>query len=340
MKTKITLFTLLFISLLTYGQTPINAYFDYTANGNVYSILDVATPLDQTTAGANVTWNFDQFTSVGSSIGTNAIPTATEVATFPNSTTVSIVESASSGTPSINKIYSKNVANAVSLTGFVNDGVNLNYVTNNALVGTFPLNYGYNFIDTTAGTWLSGTYNGTFTGTITTSVDAYGTLNINDTGNGAYSGAVTRLKTVQNINLIYPFFGNVGTVVMTTYGYVDASNTAQFRFSEIIANIPLLNVVNQTATTMEDFDFLQLASHQNDFAANGMALYPNPVADFLNINSTELVSEITITDINGREVTRQNNNLDKIAVTKLQKGIYFVNVTTEKGTFTQKFVKE
>jgi Secretion system C-terminal sorting domain len=340
MKSKITFFTVLFISLFSNAQSPINAYFDYTSTGNVYSILDVATPLDQTTAGANLTWNFDQFTSIGTSIGTNAVPTTTEVATFPNSTTVSIVESTTTGTPSTNKIYSKTIANAVSLTGFVSTDVNLNFVTNNALLGTFPLNYGYNFTDTTAGTWVSGTYTGTFTGTMTTSVDAYGTLNINDTGNGAYSGAVTRLKTVQNINLIYPFFGNVGTVVMTTYGYVDASNTAQFRFSEIIANIPLLNVVNQTATTMEDFNFLQLANRQNDFAANGVALYPNPVVDFLNIKSFDIASEITITDINGREVIRQNNNLDKIAITNLQKGVYFANVTTDKGTFTQKFVKE
>ena len=339
MNSKITQLIFLLISAIGFSQTPINSYFG--SAGNIFDIVTPATPLDQTVIGANVTWTFGGLTADGQSIDTTITPTAAEVTTFPASTDVSNIDSTVGATTSNSKIYSKNVANTLSLTGFVSGDLNLNYITNNAKIGTFPLSYGYNFSDPTAGTFVSGTNSGTFTGTIVTKVDAWGTLNVADSGHGAYSGAVTRLKTVQNISLFYGIFGNVGTVVITNYAYFDASNVLQFRNSLIVANIPLLNINNQTIDQSEDFYSPVLSTVANELN-NEFVVYPNPANDFLILKSNDNlpIKEISIADLNGRIVLKEISNFDKININLLESGVYLMAVNTNKGIVTKKILKE
>ena len=339
MNSKITQLIFLLITALGFGQTPINAYFGTT--GNIFDIVTPATTLDQSAIGANVTWTFGGLTADGQSTDTSLTPTAAEITTFPTSTNVSNVDSTVGTTTTNTKIYSKNVANTLSLTGFVSGTLNLNYITNNAKIGTFPLSYGYNFSDPMAGTFVSGTNSGTFTGTIVTKVDAWGTLNVADSGHGAYSGAVTRLKTVQNINLFYGIFGNVGTVVITNYAYFDTSNVLQFRNSLIVANIPLLMINNQTIDQSEDFYSPVLSAVANELN-NEFAVYPNPANDFLILKSNNnlQIKEISIADLNGRIVLKQTASLDKININQLEKGVYLLTVNSDKGIVTKKIVKE
>lgn len=340
MKYKITFLLISAIIVNGFSQTPINNYFG--TSGNIYVIVTPAAALDQTPAGANAVWNFTALTAAGQSIDTNAAPTAAEVTSFPGSTNASTISSTVSGTATESKIFSKNTTNnTLSLTGFVGNMLELNYVTNNAKIGTFPLSYGYNFTDTSAGTFTSGTNNGTFTGTIITKIDAYGTLNVADSGNGAYSGAVTRLKTVQNINLFYGFLGNVGTVVITNYAYFDTLNVLQFRNSEIIANIPLL-MIDQTLIQSEVY-LGQILSNNNKVAlSNEIQVFPNPVKDILNIKSLNnySINQISLSDVNGREIFNETSNFENFNISAIQKGIYLLKINTNMGSFTKKIIKE
>jgi Secretion system C-terminal sorting domain len=338
MNSKITFLLIIFYISNSFCQTPINNYFG--TSGNSYDIVTPATPLDQTPVGANVVWNFNSLTANGQSVDSNAAPTSAELTTFPGSTNASSIASTVGGTTTISSIFSKNVANTISLTGFVANTIELNYVTNNAKIGTFPLTYGYNFTDTSAGTFISGGYNGTFTGNIITKIDAYGTLNVADSGNGAFSGAVTRLKTVQNINLFYGFFGNVGTVVITNYAYFDTANILQFRNSEIIANIPLL-MINQTLEQSEDYFVPVFSSDEFEKIINSIKIYPNPANNILNIESSEndSISQIKLFDINGREILKQNSSSKILDLSTIEKGIYFIEIKTDKGIFNDKIIK-
>lgn len=76
-----------------------------------------------------------------------------------------------------------------------------------------------------------------------------------------------------------------------------------------------------------------------------ISIYPNPSADFVNINFTENEPEITILDGNGKtiELTSTNNNVigsKQYDIRTLVNGVYFVNILNNDGSVTStKFIK-
>ncbi len=337
MKTKL-LLGFLFCSFLGNAQAPINTF--YIDDNVYYSVVDSATPIDQTGSGANQVWNFDQLTEVGTSNYTTSAPTSGEATTYPGTTDVILGTFTPSAATS--QLFTKNIANTVSITGLSAAGLELNFSTNNALLGTFPLSYGYNNTDAVAGTYTYTTYSGTFTGNIVTSVDAYGTLTRN-TG-GLSPSAVTRLKTVITISLNYSFFTNIGTITQTSYSYY--SNTAVgfngplFRAATTTAVVPLASI-DQTDTTLESFSAVTLGVATN-VRENQIQITPNPVKDrlYLNTDATLTINSATIVDSNGRTVLAPPTVEQSYDLSRLQKGIYFINLNTNKGKVTKKIIKE
>jgi hypothetical protein len=79
-----------------------------------------------------------------------------------------------------------------------------------------------------------------------------------------------------------------------------------------------------------------------------VTVYPNPVNDILTIEFAEMVSSeeilISITDISGRLVLTLTETLlnkrTQINTTILEKGVYFITLDFDKGSFTEIFIKE
>lgn len=69
-------------------------------------------------------------------------------------------------------------------------------------------------------------------------------------------------------------------------------------------------------------------------------LYPNPANNTLNIYYKGLIKNITITDLSGKTVftSTVNDNQYTIASLNLNKGLYFVNISTADGNATQKLL--
>ena len=337
---KTNLYLLLFLSsLFGFSQSPINSF--YTDDYN-FTLVNSSSPLAQNTTGANIIWNFNTFTFAGNSIYTNSAPTVAEISSYPNTTNVTNITSTSGGTSSVSKLYTSKILNVVSLTGLINPAFSLNYNTNNATLGAFPMNYGFTNNDTTAGSFIYGTYNGTFTGTIATSVDAYGTMTLNaTTGSPSYSNVpVTRLKTVQNINLIYGFLGTIGTVVVTTYSYYRATgNVLIFRDATTVANVPVLSINNQTTTQYEIFNIVLLSNAASNFKENKFVIVPNPIQNVLHFENSNEIKKLTISDINGRTVLNQDSFENDVDLSSLQNGVYIVSIGTEFGIENKKIIK-
>ena len=57
MKTKLLLICIL-ITALTQAQNPINSFYINNADG--FAVVTSNTPIDQSTTGANISWNFNQ----------------------------------------------------------------------------------------------------------------------------------------------------------------------------------------------------------------------------------------------------------------------------------------
>ena len=75
---------------------------------------------------------------------------------------------------------------------------------------------------------------------------------------------------------------------------------------------------------------------------NVISLFPNPCTDILHVNTnSNTLKYITVYDIYGKQVYDKiiNTNNGKIDLSKVKKGIYFVNTSDSKNISTQQIVK-
>ncbi|MEP7092517.1 MAG: T9SS type A sorting domain-containing protein, partial [Flavobacterium sp.] len=77
---------------------------------------------------------------------------------------------------------------------------------------------------------------------------------------------------------------------------------------------------------------------------NNVEMYPNPVENELTVSAlNELISEVIISDSAGKIVKKQSflsqNAVEKINVSNLTQGLYFVKVISDKNTYVSKLIK-
>ena len=74
---------------------------------------------------------------------------------------------------------------------------------------------------------------------------------------------------------------------------------------------------------------------------NNISIYPNPVKNQLTITSdNEKVNNIKIMDVTGKTLNVFAGNTTTINVSDLAKGLYFLQIQTEKGIAVKRFIKE
>lgn len=342
---KTTLLFLFAIVALADAQT-ISEYYGHLSatpntegvNHRAYVVVESSTPIDQSPSGANAAWNFTNLTALGPTVYSNAAPSAGEASTYPGTTMVTTNINMVGIVETVSKLYT--VMNQ-AFTGVSSEatGINLNY-TDNATIGTFPLTFGYTNTDAIAGTFTYTSFSGTFTGSMVSSVDAYGTLTTNDYGFGPNEITVVRLKTVQtmNLNSIVP---NVGTASVTSYHYyVEGQLFPFFTSATTTINVPILSI-NQTVSAMEAVG-PQLLGAPGISLENGIVLAPNPVSGVLQVRSDPNISvnAINITDTNGRTVVSNNSMNAELDLSNLSSGLYFARIDTDGGSITKKFIKQ
>lgn len=77
-----------------------------------------------------------------------------------------------------------------------------------------------------------------------------------------------------------------------------------------------------------------------DHTAFDFSIYPNPVKEVLNINTKEALEKIEVADLLGRIVLKQENVSKSVDLSSLNKGVYILKLTSEKGISTKKIIKE
>jgi len=85
-------------------------------------------------------------------------------------------------------------------------------------------------------------------------------------------------------------------------------------------------VLIDATASLEDIDNLTIT------------MYPNPATDFITIDSNEN-GNYTIVDVMGAVVAEGTVDNNKVNVSSLNKGTYYVNFTTENGVYQGRFVK-
>lgn len=78
------------------------------------------------------------------------------------------------------------------------------------------------------------------------------------------------------------------------------------------------------------------------FTAGSVKIYPNPVNDLFTIASVNLIRNIEVYDMTGKQLTALTPDSNTIVINfaKYSSGIYLVKITGETGILTQKIVKQ
>lgn len=97
-------------------------------------------------------------------------------------------------------------------------------------------------------------------------------------------------------------------------------------------------VVNNAALRIDNIRFTKSNLAVSDIAKPKIQVYPNPVKDILNIETTEKIDIIEVYNAEGRlvNVATQTKTVD---FSKNEKGIYIVKIHTKAGVETQKIIK-
>ena len=341
---KYLLFIISIFAMPVMAQSPIPAYYGgYPDNSDPwgdgiwsrnYMNLTSDSPIEEP-AGENVIWDFQQLTQTGLAFYINSIPTPEEISEYPG-TTLKLNETSTVGTTTSNAVvYVSESAGSTSITGAITESRMLNYSTDNGFIGEFPLTYGYSNTDATAGNYVFGTYSGSFAGTISTSVDAYGLISTN-----LESGQmpVTRLKTEQSSVMTYLGVPNAGTIEQTVYYYyADMSSLLfpVFKSMYTTISIPALGIV-ETYTDYQYSGFGMLNVPGSSLTSK-IEIAPNPASDIVYITANQLIESVDIVDINGRIIERQTGNT--IKTSNLVSGTYFLKIATSEGSTLKKLIK-
>jgi hypothetical protein len=75
-----------------------------------------------------------------------------------------------------------------------------------------------------------------------------------------------------------------------------------------------------------------------EFKKLNLAIYPNPVSEILNIQTEDEVLNVTVYDLTGKAINASVSN-NQINVSNFIKGMYIINIVTDKANYVQKFIK-
>jgi Secretion system C-terminal sorting domain/Fibronectin type III domain len=154
------------------------------------------------------------------------------------------------------------------------------------------------------------------------------------------AGTDTTISSQTNVLWTNTAINNTSYVQYTTPVFIaPAAGNYFFSFNDVT---PI-----QTAVSTLFFDTLSITASPlaNDtFLNNSFSISPNPADKFITVSNTDNIniSEINITDLNGRIVKSQkvsNVSNIEINVADLTTGMYLMNINSDKGIVTKKIMK-
>jgi hypothetical protein len=79
--------------------------------------------------------------------------------------------------------------------------------------------------------------------------------------------------------------------------------------------------------------------NNNEFGIAKWVIYPNPAKELLSVTGIDQIELLQVHTILGSNVIEARNT-NEINVADLEEGVYLLTITTEKGNYTQKFIKQ
>ena len=166
---------------------------------------------------------------------------------------------------------------------------------------------------------------------------------VNPSTGNADLGSFTTLGVEINPLLDTTTFPAVWTQYSYTVAGVPVQSPCKFAFRYFVTDGgPTGN--NSDIMGIDDFSVDRSPLAIDTFVSSKFSVTPNPANDFVNVSNTEniKVSNIKITDLNGRVV--KQNNFDNVSsinlnVSDLSSGVYMMNINTNEGMMVKKIIK-
>lgn len=92
---------------------------------------------------------------------------------------------------------------------------------------------------------------------------------------------------------------------------------------------------NMTYSFGDSFENCSLST--DTFTPDSIKIFPNPVDELLYVNTSIPIQKVTLYDILGRMVFKENNS-NTLYIGHLKAGNYFIKISTNKGIYTQKII--
>lgn len=189
---------------------------------------------------------------------------------------------------------------------------------------------------------------------LTSSFYTFTSANINSTdGTATYDGLTLtkRLKLESATGITYNTTATSSLTLVfdpTFSGTVKVDNVS-YTASSGIVSIPTVaagahsitkgSVANLFYIKTQYASSTVLATQENSIAEK-VKIYPNPVETSFSINISDTIEQVVITNSIGDTVKNIKGNNKTIDISGLQRGVYFVQIKTNKGSSTHKIIKK
>lgn len=112
-------------------------------------------------------------------------------------------------------------------------------------------------------------------------------------------------------------------------------------YEDITYELKISTYDNKSQTYSLHINIEDEATSVNEISKSEIKVYPNPVTDYVEISGIKESDLIQIIDLNGKQIIKQivDENSEKIDVSKLERGIYFIQVSNNNENYTQKIIK-
>lgn len=357
------------ITLETGNAIGLNANGRGLINGTGLTIGSTATPvigrlmnLTGGTSGSNLE------VSAGTVLTLNAAPTSNTAITFTGVASTSVILD-NKGTINLNGASSTAILGNTTTTSTLNNSgtITLNSTagTANAIPATVTNLINTGKISTNAGSTINTNLNAasnTFTsGTLSPGGDmakgvmnvagatvAFGTstLKLNVSGietsvAGTDFDQINATTAAAAINLTGTVLDLTG-ITSTANTTIDLITTNAGTITGTPTTVPAVLPMYWTMTNTGDK--IQL-TYNNPLSVSSkkafeFSVYPNPVNDVINIQTQENVKGAQIIDAAGKVVLSQKNPSNSLNVSSLNKGIYILKLSSDKGISTSKIMKK
>lgn len=119
------------------------------------------------------------------------------------------------------------------------------------------------------------------------------------------------------------------TTTLTNYAWTDLSNPGRSMYYR------LSQTDNNGQTVIHEIDYLENCS----FPENAVSVYPNPAKRIVNILTEAKVTNIIVMNPEGKTIDLPVDfQLNQLDFNGLPNGVYFIRITTARGTFHEKVV--